>query len=568
MKITSALFYTLLAIVVLGGFYFLTLLGPKKVDEVKFGDIDPIQEGVQLLKESERLEMEFEKAFKAGALTEESVEKLRDAITLQERYIDRAHTMNRAPAERLMKLQTRLQNIESKPLSDSVETIAAKAYSAEESGNYDVARQLFKEAYDVQSKINANYPLSKYKNIGRRVEFDRKVKMLEARPTYLLSVQYENAAIEAREQGNALKAKELFEKTLETISILHSTYPSSVYTDFARLMKIEADLQSLQSGGLAEKMQSHIKTAEDAKSKGDYMLAAEAYSDALECQKNINKLYPKSVLVSEGKVKELTFKKVEAQSWNFAEEIKTQDASIVKYLHEGDIPSAVEIASNLIRKVEYFSKNFEQSKLLPEDILMRLRYIDFMSRNIEKVQAQVKSLLIQLDPKNANRKMIKTEVSQDLYSLVMQENPSRFVGEPKCPVDSVTLEEAKRFAQRVSWVIGYKVTLPTEQDYRAAIGSLRYVDLSEISWNNMNSGGKTHPVATKKPNDKGFYDLLGNVSEFVGESVNVEYDAVKIVGGGVQTSLDAMSEILLQNFDPKQRNRTVGFRIVVDFSKN
>ncbi len=568
MKITSAFFYTLLAILVLGGFYFLTLLGPKQVDESKFDDIDPVQEGMQLLKESERLELEFEKAYQAGTITEESVEKLRDAITLQERYIDRAHTMNRAPAERLMKLQTRLQNIESKSLNELVESLAAKAYSAEDSKDYDIARNLFKEAYDMQSKINADFPLSKYKNIGRRVEYDRKVKMLEARPTYLLSVKYEEAAIKARKEGNALKAKELFEKTLETISILHSTYPSSVYTDFARLMKIETDLQSLQSGGLAEKIQSYLKTAEDAKSKGDYMLAAEAYSDALECQKNINKLYPKSLLVSEDKVKELTHKKVEAYSWNFAEEIKTQDANIVKYLREGDFSSAAGIASNLIRKVEYFSKNFVQSKLLPDDILMRLRYIDFMARNIKNVQDSIKSSLVQLENNNADRKMSKTELTQGLYSLVMQENPSRFAGDEKCPVDSVTLEEAMRFAQRVSWLMGYKVTLPTEKDYRAAIGSLRYVDLSEISWNNMNSGGKTHPVATKKPNDKGFYDLLGNVSEFVGESVNSESDSVKIIGGGIQTSLDAMTEVPFQNFDPKQRNRTVGFRIVVDFSKN
>ncbi len=566
MKITKVLLSTLLALLVLSGFYFLTLLGPRQIDEAQFGALDPINEGMQMLKESERLELEFEKSMAAGAMSEEIMEKLRRAITLQERYIDRAHTMNRAPAERLMKLQTRLQNIESEPMNESVEAIAKKAFEAESSEKYDLARELFKEAYDLQSKINADYPLSKHNNIRRRVEYDRKVKMLEARPTYLLSVKYEEAAIKAREKGDVLEAKKMFEKTLETISVLHSTYPSSVYTDFARLMKIESDMQSLQSGGLAEKMEAYLQTAKEAKEKGDYMLASEAYADALECQKNINKLYPKSALVSEEKVKELNLKKIEAYSWKFAEEIKKQDANILKLLRAGDITSAIDNTSNLIRKVEYFTKNFAQSKLLPDDILMRLRYIDFMSRNISKVQDMAKSKLIAFDAKNPNRKMLKTEVSQEFYSLVMQENPSRFLDDNKRPVDSITLEEALRFTQRLSWLLGYDVKLPNEKDYRAVIGSLRYVDLSEISWNNLNSGGKTHAVATKKPNDKGFFDLLGNVSEFVGESVSTEFDGVKIIGGSIQTSLDAMSEIPFQDFDPRQRNRTVGFRIVVDFS--
>ena len=159
--------------------------------------------------------------------------------------------------------------------------------------------------------------------------------------------------------------------------------------------------------------------------------------------------------------------------------------------------------------------------------------------------------------------MFKTEVSQELYALVMQENPSRYADNKLRPVDSITLEDAIRFCQRVSWLMGRKVDLPTLQDYHKVIGSLRYVDLNEISWNNMNSGGMTQPVATKKPNDKGYFDLLGNVAEFVNPD-SPTAEVVKIIGGGAQTSVDAMTEIPLKNFDPKQRNRMVGFRIVVE----
>lgn len=562
MNILKAFFFILLATLVLGVFYFLTLLGPGKVEEVKFGNIDPIAESENLLKESERLELEFEQAATANALSQKAIEKLRDAIVLQERYIDRALTAGRDPADRLMKLQTRLQNVESEPINETINTIAKRAQEAEDKNDISTACALYKEAYDLQSKINAEYPLSKYNNIAKRVNFDRKVKMLEAQPAYMKSVELEKAAIEARNKGDVIKAKELYQKTIESITFLHATFPSSIYTDFSRLMQIESEFQSLNSGGLAEKIVEHLKQAKEAEAKGEYLVASEAYSDAAECQRNINKLYPKSKLVSEEKAREFDLKKVEAYSWKFAQEIKEQDATLVKSLQAGDVSQLPETTANLIRKAEHFVKNFPQSKLLSDDILMRLRYIDFMIKDISKIQKLIYSSLNTID-NSKSRKMLKTEVSQELYSLVMQENPSRYSDNLKRPVDSVTLEDVQRFCQRATWLLGKNVELPTLADYRTVIGSLRYVDLNEISWNNMNSGGMTQPVATKKPNDKGYYDLLGNVAEFTKRDSSTG-ETVKIIGGGAQTSVDAMTEVPLKDFDPKQRNRMVGFRIVVE----
>ena len=43
-------------------------------------------------------------------------------------------------------------------------------------------------------------------------------------------------------------------------------------------------------------------------------------------------------------------------------------------------------------------------------------------------------------------------------------------------------------------------------------------DVNEVAWNYINADGKVHPVATKKPNELGIYDMSGNVSEWCFDS--------------------------------------------------
>ena len=557
MSVVKFVSVALLSAAVLGGFYLMAILGPGRAAPDTYEYVDPNVEGEEILKASERYEKEFEAAAAANERSEEAVALLKKSIAYQEQYIDKAKTLNLAPAQRLTALRTRLHDVEAAPLAETVALLEKKAESAAES-DYAQAVEFYKQAYDLQSKINAEYPLSKYKNIERRVVFDRQIKMLQAKPLYLETLELERKAGAALEANDLLAAEKLFESAIDAITKLHSEHPSSIYTDFARLLKLESDLQSLRSGGFAQKIADDEKKAAELIAKKDYIAAADVYSDALENQRSINSLYPKSKHASEEKAREFDRLKAETYSRKYVGEIEAQSELLKKSLSDGNLDAVAQVSENLIRKIEHFVQAFPQSRLLSDETLMRARYINFVSRDIVKIRALI---VPNLADAGNGVKMLRTEVSQRLYALVMQENPSRFSDNPDRPVDSATVEEAASFCTRAGWVLGRKVSLPDEQTYRSAIGSLRYADIGEISWNYFNSNGTTHPIATKKPNDRGFYDLLGNVAEYLAQPSDA--DSARVIGGNAQTAPDSLKDVPVSDFDPKQRNRMVGFRIVV-----
>jgi formylglycine-generating enzyme required for sulfatase activity len=132
----------------------------------------------------------------------------------------------------------------------------------------------------------------------------------------------------------------------------------------------------------------------------------------------------------------------------------------------------------------------------------------------------------------------RTETTWDMYDLFQLNTdapsgadavarPSQPYGAPDYnwghagyPAISVTQQAAEAFCKWLSAKTGKSYRLPTEAEWVRAATLAAGKDwspatLDTLAWHQGNANGTTHPVASRKPDAHGLFDLFGNATEWV-----------------------------------------------------
>ena len=189
----------------------------------------------------------------------------------------------------------------------------------------------------------------------------------------------------------------------------------------------------------------------------------------------------------------------------------------------------------------------------------------------------------------SNFQLGETEVTQALWRAVMGQDPPElyFKGCDDCPVERVSWNDIQEFLQKLNSLTKKNYRLPTEAEWEYAAGGgsstrTKYAgtnsesELGEYAWYDSNSGGKTHPVAKKRPNALGLYDMSGNVWEWCsdwkgdypsGAQVNPkgpETGSYRVLRGGSWYDLAGLCRSAYRyNIIPSGRDGNRGFRLAL-----
>jgi formylglycine-generating enzyme required for sulfatase activity len=113
-----------------------------------------------------------------------------------------------------------------------------------------------------------------------------------------------------------------------------------------------------------------------------------------------------------------------------------------------------------------------------------------------------------------------TEVTQAQWKAITGQNPSDHVGDD-LPVHNLAWNEITTYMRRLKEKDGKTYRLPTEAEWeyacRAGAPAPTVAEINEMAWYRSNSSREPHPVATKKPNAWGLYDMYGNAWEWTAD---------------------------------------------------
>ena len=438
----------LLCVTVLGVFWFLSQMGPQKVDysKVDWTVVLP-EEALASQQESIEFERQYEEILVLRDAQYEDVKLLQQALEAQERYIELLPKYDADAIFRRDQLLKRYQDVMAARLLQESLDYQSKAEDLEDADDLVAAQDAYRRAYERQETINEEYALSTSRNPSRAATLSRKITFLSAEPLFRESKRFEAEADALMVNQDWAGAEMALQQAMDLQDEINRTHRNARQSDMARYERLKVKRVGILSGQDQVEIERIARRAEARRVAGENLEAASLYEEASRLQQALNREFPESPYASTERVTEFIRKSQTAQSYELGLEIEANSERLTHLLAQGRTHEASEVIALLRRDITQMQETYPRSSLNSEEQQVKIRYLNLVQSEIGFIQDRIYESLLPI-PDEASWKMLRTEVSQGLYELLMGNNPSRNLGAVN-PVDSVSWVEAQTFLPKI-----------------------------------------------------------------------------------------------------------------------
>lgn len=534
--------------------YFLSTVGPGSAIEEVPEAVKPEDPAVvKLTEEVTELEKQYQVYASANIVSDEAHNVLMQAVDKQRALVRFSLKGDYTYQTKLELLESELAGLRAKRTVGQIEALEKEGEEARDALNLPKAQAALEEALKLQRDINASSAAPRFKNFVRETTLESAITSLAVLPIYQekeASLAKARAAVNEDRWADALAGYISARDALERIN---RDYGRTRYANLSEFDRIESEIASLNAAGVAAAIDEKEAAGDAFDRAGDYAAAATGFAEALALQQQINDRFARSRFVSSKRIEDLDVKLQTARSRPLAVELAKIDKILSDDLRKRRVVVAEQNLPQAVALTKRLAEEFPRSKAVDGELRIKLNYLVLKGGELRKIQDEVYDRLLPLIGVT-DRLLLASETPQGIYQAIMNTNPSRSPGRA-LPVDSVNWLDAQEFCMRLGWILGTEVRLPTEQEFRIAVGK----GGGEVR--SSADGGRVGSTDSGVANVNGYRDLLGNLAEWT--VAPTQSDEAQVAGGSYLDTPEVIKHFPLETRPKTDRARHIGFRFVV-----
>jgi tetratricopeptide (TPR) repeat protein len=562
--IAQVIFILFITVASLSLALFLAKSGPQRVERVRR---DTALERTELRELREKSRALWDRFISVSEyrpkLTDEDVNILKEALGMRETYLQRADLAGLAsdPDMIIEDMRKKWAEIQATKCREEARVLQVVAEAARDKGDYATAAEKFAQALALENKISDEFSLSRMRDTTQVAYLSTEVKRANGRPVWESTQRLEEEGEKLFAEKKWEEAEKKYDESLKQQEIVSLKFPGLFETKYLRADTLRARRDTAASGPEQEQILVLIANARELAAAAKYDEAEKVWNTIQARYDEMRRLHPRCDYVQEAVTEVRNKERDQLLSVGRVNAVIRRIGALDESLRSGATDSAGSEALLILQESERILKKYPNASVFDAETRRKLNYISVKSSEIAGIQQSVAGMLKPV-PGIPDVLLLNIEVPQTLYTTLLDgHNPSAVVGD-FLPVDSVAYEEALNFCKHFGWLIGRPVRLPTEAEFRNAVGTVERAALPGQAWAFENSGNAPHKGKEKAANANGFFDLLGNLSEW-GQAPRFSDNAL-VFGGSYQNSFEALALVPSEQRPKHDKNRLRGFRIVVE----